>query len=100
MPTKENILQKHSENGAYHQLVKKLAMNDEELVQYLRLAKEQFQRVLHQVEEMVVKVSKISEAIRARQRVAISSRYIRKHYLAYTVAGHFRVLRHGGSCMI
>ena len=58
---------KCSNHGAYFHLVKELILGEKQIQYYFRLTGEQFQLMLHQLEEMVVKDSNIREAVCSRQ---------------------------------
>ena len=65
------ILQKRHEDGAYYRLVKDLQLHDDQFKRYFRLTREQFNQVLHHIEESLIKESRTREAICPRQRLAI-----------------------------
>ena len=57
--------------GAFHNLVQELHMDDEKYQQYFRVNRQQFGMILSFVEKDLIKYSRCREVLRPKQRLAV-----------------------------
>ncbi|KAJ8021812.1 Protein ALP1-like [Holothuria leucospilota] len=92
-----DILRKRKEYGVFNHLFKELKSDDDKFVQYLRVTREQFARLLFFTGKTLTKRSRFREVISPEERLAICLRYFPfPRYLAtgesfHSLAFSFRV---------